>query len=314
MFKSILDDAMHYFRTGNMVVRLILLNIVIFISVNIVQLGLNVSMGGFSTEVDQFSKFIEFFSLSSKPLFLLTHPWGFITHMFIHVSFFHIFWNMILLYWFGRIAGDLLNDKRILPLYVMGGLSGAIVSLLLGWAILGFNGGYGYGASGAVLAVVMAAGMIAPDYRVNMIIFTTRLKYIVAVIIFMNLLGASAFTQSNTGYFAHLGGLLFGGIFVYLLQRGRDLSVPFNNFMDWIQGVFKPKKKVSKRKSKLRAIRGEGNPKSPRKSNMTPSSSSDSDDVQDKVDRILDKIKEKGIESLSQEEKDFLDKIHNKIQ
>lgn len=313
MFKSIWDDVIHYFRNGNMVAKIILVNIAIFIGVSLLSLSMNVG-SGFSHN-PTFNRFIEFFAVPSTFKQLLFHPWSVFSAIFLHSEFGHIFWNMLWLYFFGRIAGDLLNDRRMLPIYVMGGIFGALMfvisSEIIGLIEPSQKLGYSVGASGAVMAITVAAGVIAPDYRVSMILFQTRLKYVVAVLVFLDVLGASAITSGRIDHFAHLGGAFFGWFFIYLLKKGTDLSVPFNSIIDRmkavLQGQFierklRPKPKVAyKNEEKIKKRR------------LQPNRQTDYGSTQERIDDILDKIKKKGMKSLSQEEIDFLNHHSNQL-
>ncbi len=313
MFKSIWDDLVHYFRTGNMIVRLILINIAIFVIINIVGVFLNAGSG--FTHSSSFASVIEFLSVHADFKKLIFRPWGLITCMFLQYRFWHLFWNMILLYWFGRIAGDLLNDRRMLSIYVLGGLFGAVCFVIFSNVLHLINPayslGYSLGASGAVMAVTMAAGVIAPDYRINLILFETKLKYIVGVIVFLDILGASAMAESSTDHFAHLGGAFFGWYFVYMLRKGVDFSEPFNRFIERITGVFnkvgrneprRPRPKMAfKNKEKIKQV------------NTAPGRSSDSSTLQERVDEILEKIKKNGLGSLTDEEQGILNDYRNKL-
>ncbi|MCB0641122.1 MAG: rhomboid family intramembrane serine protease [Phaeodactylibacter sp.] len=301
MFQSIWEDVKREFNYGNMVTRLIIINAAVFVLVNIVRLILVVTTGWQGD--GGFEAFTRFFSLSSDWWYNLTHPWVIITSMFLHVGFFHFLFNMLFMYWFGRIVGDLLGNHRILPLYILGGLAGAALYLLFAQFIYGIDG-YAYGASAAVMAIVVAAGMIAPDYIMHVLfIGAVRLKYIVAVLVFLDVIGLGS--MSNTGgHLAHLGGAIFGALFVSRIQKGDDWSIGVNKFFDWLgsafAGLFKndPKRpKVVYRNPKAPRTRAKGD----RRTDGERSASH-----QEKLDAILDKIKRSGYESLTEEEKEFL--------
>ncbi|MCB0620248.1 MAG: rhomboid family intramembrane serine protease [Saprospiraceae bacterium] len=294
MFSSILEDIKREFNFGNMVTRIIIINGIVFVAVNVVKLVLMVT--------PHFETFIKFFSLSSNIFFNLTHPWVFVTNMFLHEGFLHFLFNMLFLYWFGRIVGDLLGNHRILPLYLLGGFAGALFYLLTANFI--FPGAsYAYGASAAVMAIVVAAGAIAPDYIMRLLfIGDVRLKYIVAALLFLDLVGIA--NMSNTGgHFAHLGGSLMGFLFVRQLQAGQDWSAPLNRLLGHLSQFFTQ----LFRKSPKRPTVSYRNPnigkrvKGSRKSDDAAQSSH-----QERLDAILDKIKKSGYESLSEEEKEFL--------
>ncbi len=311
MLSSIWDDVKQQFSYGNMIIRLIIVNVAIFLVINLMKVFLY--HGG--APDNWYDRILGWFKISSNPLEILMHPWSVFTHMFMHEGFWHLLWNMLFLYWFGRILGDLLGDKRILPIYVLGGLAGALV-FFLSVNLLPYGGGGTHtalGASAGIMAIVVAAGMIAPEYSLRLILLgDIRLKYIVVAVIIMDLIGTAG--NINTGgHFAHLGGALMGYIFVSQLQAGRDLSEPLNNFFDKVTNLFhsvsepalRPKRKGPKMvhrnddKIKNRQQNGKTGHRSDRGSAVDGSH-------QDKLDAILDKIKKEGYESLSEAEKEFL--------
>ena len=107
-------------------------------------------------------------SLPSDPSQLIRQPWSLFTHMILHEGFWHIIMNMLMLYWFGQIVGDLLGDQRVLPIYIMSGLFGGLVYILHDLYLPGGTGGHAYalGASAAVMAVIWSAAMTSPDYNI----------------------------------------------------------------------------------------------------------------------------------------------------
>ena len=184
MFQSIWDDVKREFQYGNMVTRIIVVNIAIWIVVNIAKLILRIP----TEDASMYDDFLRFFSMSPNWMFILMHPWVLITSIFLHESFGHILWNMLTFYWFGRIVGDLLGNHRVLPLYLLGGLAGGAVYFIaaqfhvLG---LGLPSEMVLGASAAVMAMVACAAYIAPDYIFNLLLIgPVRLKYIAFVLFF----------------------------------------------------------------------------------------------------------------------------------
>jgi len=174
MFDSLWDDVKRGYASGNTVIRLIYINVAVFLVVNVVGLllipfvgvgaGNNVAMDGL----------LEWLMVPSQPLKLLTRPWTIVTYMFLHEGLFHILFNMLILYWFGRILQDLLGDHRIMPIYVYGGLAGFLLFFLTANIFPEFYANtYGtrmLGASAGVMAVVMAAATTAPTYQMSLIL------------------------------------------------------------------------------------------------------------------------------------------------
>ena len=304
MFDSIWKDIKKEFAYGNMVTRIIFVNVGFFLFVYLVKLILRGIHGGEPTFDIAFEKFSNFFSLSGNILFDLTHPWVFFTHMFLHFGFFHILWNMLFLYWFGRIVGDFIGNQRVLPLYLLGGLAGAVSYVI--FANLAYGGqGFAYGASGAVNAIVVAAAVISPDYIIRLLFFgDVKLKFIAAIVGLLSIMG-SADLNNTGGNIAHLGGALFGWFFILKLREGADLSVGVNKLLDKITNFFNriPEKTTQRARSGPRMAY-----KNTNKKQAKGQAKSDNVDFshQEQVDFILDKIKRSGYESLSAEEKEFL--------
>ncbi len=309
MFESIWKDVRE-FSNRNTVTRLIAINVIVFLGINLLYVILRVATS--DPMPDAYVAIRNSFAVSSEWLQNLIHPWGIFTSMILHEGFWHIFWNMILFYMFGRIVGDLLGDRRILPLYLLGGLAGNLI-FFLSVNLLPYGGGiphYALGASGAVMAVAMAAGATAPDYYIRLILLgSIKLKYIVAVLLLLDIISIGR--NINTGgHFAHLGGALMGYLFATQLRRGNDLSEPVNNILERISSFFRgivqergrkrPGPKVSYRNPNRRSAAG---------NNRRDGNNSSH---QEELDAILDKIKERGYNSLTQEEKDFLFKASNK--
>jgi len=221
--------------------------------------------------------------------------------MFLHNDFWHLVNNMITFYLFGRIVSDLIGDRRILPIYLLGGLAGALVYVVTAQFFLGV-GSYALGASAAVMSMGGVAIMLAPDYRVQLLFLgSVKVKYIVLVLVLLDIV-AVAGSYPAGGHAAHLAGFGMGIFFVFQLRDGRDLAVPINNFFVRLRGLF------SFRKSPKFSRPKNAPPMSATFRGAKGSGKSDAQDLsfQEKLDSILDKIKAQGYESLNQEEKDFL--------
>ena len=288
MIDSLFEDIKGQFRYGNMISRLILINVFIFIV--FIFIGV-FTPGGMASET--YINIKHFFALPSDLGTLIKRPWTIITHMFLHADFGHIFWNMLLLYWFGRIFGDLMGDHRVLPLYFTGGLVGAIFYLLFANFISPY-GGVAMGASAALMAIVVASGFVAPHYRVNLLLIgQVKLMYIVAALFFIDL--AMIGQNNNTGgHFAHLGGALLGGLYVTQMHRsGEDFLSGFSRFFEK-----RPERKPQTRSAKVVKMHR----------TATSVSSKKTETSEELVDRILEKIKISGVSSLTKEEKDVLDR------
>jgi membrane associated rhomboid family serine protease len=315
MFSSIWEDIKREFNYGNMVSRLVIINVMVYLTINVIWMILRIGSGYEDSSI--YPEIVAFFSMSSSWWEVLTHPWVLLTSMFLHTGFMHILFNMLLLYWFGRIVGDLVGDHRILPLYLAAGLAGNIIYFLSA-NLLAYNAGgsIAYGASGAVMGVVIAAAVLAPEMEMRLLLLgNVKLKYIAAALLLIDIISIGG--SSNTGgHFAHLGGAAFGWFYINRLQHGDDLSAPINNFLIRVREFFRGlgqdrgRSKGGSRKGPRVAYR---NPKSQFRSTTTGGRSRqqskggvDTLSHQERLDAILEKIKDSGYENLTQEEKEFL--------
>ena len=283
-------------KPRNAHVQLIIINVVIFVVFAILMVFSTFLKGdGFFTIIhNQFqipANFTEF----------LTRPWTIITYAFMHDlrDIWHIVFNMLVLYWFGRLFVEYLGSDKLIAVYVLGAISGAIAFLLAYNTIPVFveqvatQGGGMVGASAAVDAVVVAAATLLPNYTFHLLLLgPVRIKYIAMVTVFLSFLGT---VGSNAGgNFAHLGGALIGFVYIKQLQAGVNWGAWVTATLDWIKSLFesKPKVKVSYRKA------DEPQAKS--------SSSTKGKASQEEIDAILDKISDHGYDSLSKTEKEKL--------
>ena len=275
----IIDDIKKTFTSGSRISQLILINIIAFVMIGLIRVFTGFGQG-VNTVADQLVRQL---AMSQDAFWTITHPWTILTHMFLHLDFWHILWNMVFLYWFGRIVEDLIGSKHILPLYLYGGLAGALFIMLSGVILYPGEIGLAYGASAAVMAIVITSALVAPDYIINLILIgPVRLKYIVLVVVLMDVLALG--NDVNTGgHMAHIGGLIMGYIYFSLLKNGVSIIPNIN---------------LAKKKERGRVV------------NLSSYNQKKKDKIQQKrkvsVDLILDKIKKEGIESLSEEEKETL--------
>lgn len=301
MFKSIYEDIKSQFSYGNAVTRLIIINTAVLVAIYLVFVVIALSYGPGYVGVQ--NKFISYFTLPPSIIEIVKKPWTIISHMFLHRELFHFIFNMLVLFWFGRIFGDLMGDRRVIPLYILGGLMG-VVFIMLGIYIFKIPAAPALGASAGIMAIVLASALIAPDYTLNLILLgPVRLKFIVLFMIVFDLIGL-ANMQNTGGHFGHIGGMFMGWLYILMVQSNRDPATWMNNAFDSIKNLFTKRPKKQKKspltvKHKATVPRSK---KSNKKATMNVSS-------QDRLDAILDKIYKKGKDSLSKEEKDFLDKM-----
>ncbi len=303
VFDSLWDDLKHHFRTGNMVTKLLLINVFVWAGLKIIWIGIRLFNPDFGEAMDAYTGILHGLSTRSNLGELITHPWGLLTAMFVHDEFWgHLMSNLIALGLFGRVVGDLIGDRRILPIYLMGGLVGGVFFILYSNVVYGYNQ-FAYGASAAAMAMVGTGLFLAPDYEFNfLLIGRVKLKWVALLLFFLDLVGI-ADRFNDGGHIAHIGGFGFGALFIHQLREGNDWSEPVNRFLQKISGWLglnaKPRRSEPRGKSPLFV------------SWQKPEQVSDIDpelNYESQLNVILDKIKKQGYSNLSQEEKDFLER------
>lgn len=287
-----LNDFKNAFQRPNHAhVQLIIINVVVFVVVGLITVIATLSE--FGSFADVFSKQ---FSIPSNFGLFLSRPWTLITYAFQHGGFMHILFNMLALYWFGQLFVEYLGSDKLVALYLLGAIVGAVFYLLAFNLIPFYQKTFPgnlelVGASAAIDAIVVAAATLLPDYTFYLLLLgPVRIKWIALVTVVLSLLGT---IESNAGgNIAHLGGALMGFVYIKQLQAGVNWGGWITVTLDWFKGLFssKPKVKVSYRKAE---------PTQPKANEAGKAS-------QEEIDRILDKISDRGYESLSKEEKEKL--------
>jgi len=296
---GILDEFKNAFnKPDNGLIQIILINLVVFISLIFLRVILTFSGGS-----DFYDVAMQWLMLPASVPEFITRPWTIFTYFFMHERFFHILFNMLFLFWFGKIIKEFLGGGKIVSLYVLGGLAGGIFYMLIYNTIPLFaeriDSSMMLGASAGVFAVVVGAATFMPNYTMFlMFIGPVRIKYIA---LFYVILAFAQSTGSNAGgELAHLGGAAVGFFYIKQLQQGTDWGKGIHWFFSFFQSFFnsQPKVKVSYRKKE------KGSPFTANK--RSPSDKVSSSTSQDEIDSILDKISHSGYESLSKEEKQKL--------
>lgn len=288
---SILDDIKQEFRTKSNYTRLIYINLIVFVVVRLLLLiGDFFMQGSYGTDI------LNKLMLHADFKKLLTQPWSVFTYMFVHLSFWHIVFNLLVLYWFGRIFEDLVSSARLIPVFILGGLVGGVVFLFSSNFLPVLNTVLGkstlIGASAGIAAIIVSTATLAPNYGIHLLfVGRVEIKWIAIVLIGMDILFLS---EGNTGgRLAHLGGALAGYLYVVQLRRGLDIADFFILIWSKLTSVFKRNEK------KLRVV------KKPTAAASKPKKVVDADH-QEKLDAILDKISRSGYDSLTTDEKAFL--------
>ncbi|TAF09140.1 MAG: rhomboid family intramembrane serine protease [Flavobacteriia bacterium] len=280
---NILDDLKLQYKTGGMVQKLIFWNIGFFLFSLVFF---------YSFSVGQF-QIPTWIALSSDLGVFVRTPWTLITFNFFHSGFLHLFFNLMVLHFSGRLFNTYFTDKQLLGVYVLGGVFSGI-TFVLSYIFIGKSGLPLVGASGAIMAILIATATYAPFMLLRIpLIGIVKLWHVAFVILLIDII---QMPKDNTGgHLAHLGGALFGFIYIKLLQTGKDITKLFSALLDTFANLFKPKKKTPFKKVHRNATK-----------NVVNSSVSNKDFAQKQIDDILDKISKSGYDSLTKEEKEFL--------
>ena len=290
---DIFTEIKRRFDAGSILTKYIFINTGTFIIIKLLH--------AFLTLFLKESSFLEYIEMPSSISLLMYRPWTIISYMFVHFDFLHILFNMLWLYWFGKIFLMFFTDRQLGGLYVLGGIAGAALFLITYNVfpyLKQFSGNsFLAGASASVMAIVFAVSFYQKDYSINLL-FIGRVKLIyLAIGVF--LLDIIAITSENAGgHIAHIGGSLFGILFASQYSRGKDITGFMNRIIDKFVNL----------------IRHNHNFKTHRSDNKTNYNKNYRTETDDEylrrkneerrvIDDILDKLKRAGYESLSAEEK-----------
>ncbi|MBC8320657.1 MAG: rhomboid family intramembrane serine protease [Bacteroidetes bacterium] len=288
------------FFSHNVLSRLILINTIIYLIVNLIGLfALLLNL----TDSNILSPLAKVLALPADLSVLSSKPWTIFTYMFLQEGFFHLLFNMVMLYFGGMIFQEYLSQVKLFWTYIFGGVSGALFFILSFNLFPVFTSISSYaiamGASASVLAIIIAIATYVPDYTVHLFLFGKfKLKYLAIAFIAIDLLSIQ--TDNPGGHIAHLGGAFWGFIYAFSLRKGNDIYKIFYMFQ-------LPKFTWKKKETKFTTSRPKsGRPLSDDEYNNRRSA------TQEEIDHILDKISKSGYSSLSSKEKELLFKTSNK--
>ncbi len=282
---STIKDFKYKFNNFNAFEKIIVINIIVFIVGALIKV--------FAKSQDPLS----FLKLPSNFLDFILKPWTLITYGFVHYDFFHVLFNLLVLYYISRMLLNLFRPKMALNIYFLGIIAGALAFLfvynIVPSQFLKSTGGL-VGASAGIRALIIFLGVYMAETDVRVFMFNIKLKYIAIGLVVMDVLGL--FTWNQGGNVAHLGGALLGYLYATRLKEGKDIGIGFERIMDKVVGWFQPK-------STLKTVH--------RKKGKATFGGKTKDEFntfnnQKKIDLILDKISKSGYESLTAEEKEFL--------
>lgn len=301
MSNPVIEDIKAKIRSGNPITLLILINVAVFLLISILRILLFLT-GGAEAFTAFVNSVITNISLPVSFFPFLLKPWTLITYMFTHVEIFHIFWNMVTLYWFGEIVANYTTPKKIIPIYLTGGIGGALITIAL-FTLFPIFSTYSHltmiGASAGVTAIIVAAATLVPNFSMNMLfVGPVKLIYVALFVVFIDALNMASYSNIG-GNLAHLGGALMGYVFIVQYKKGNDWSVNINKVLEKFAAILKPSYKSKLKVAYKRPVSDEDynyNKKA----------------TQEQVDAILDKISRSGYESLTKAEKELLFKASKK--
>jgi len=287
---NIIDEIKYTFNKDNSAIRkIIIINVSVFLFTAILEVITYFSKNA----LNLVAPVLQHLMLPADLGKLLTQPWSIITYMFLHYDFLHILFNMLWLFWIGNLLHEYIGKRKVYEAYFGGGILGGLLYIFcynifpVFEASLPFS--YSLGASAGVLSIIVSAATLLPNYPINLLFLgQVKLKYIALVLLALDLI---SIPQGNSGgHIAHLGGALFGFLYIKYLYQDKYLLPA------WFRNLFK-------RKSKLK-VHYRGTVSGKTETEDTPS--------QEEVDMILDKVYKSGYDSLSKKEKETLFKASNK--
>ena len=279
-------DLKYQYSRLNIAEKLIVINVVIFLFTRLITVL-------FSFDMDTILHWLE---LPKEISVFIFQPWSLVTYAFLHGSFGHIFWNMLMLYFTGRIFMNLYGERKFINVYFLGAIFGGLIFILsynIFPALIGLNNSL-IGASAAVMAVLIFVCTYTPNQEVRIIFFNVKLWHVgvFSVLIDIFFIGGGS---NIGGRLSHLGGAFVGYFYARKLMEGTDIGAGFSNMLDRIGNLFTKNKKAPMKTVYRKPT-----------SNLKKSAGSDKEKRQRQIDIILDKISKSGYESLSKAEKDFL--------
>jgi membrane associated rhomboid family serine protease len=286
---NIIEEIKDSVRQGDIVTRIMYVNIAVFLLVQVVFLICFI----FRIPPQNIG-FLYLLKLPSNLSVLVHQPWTVITYMFYHEDFLHILFNLLAFYWFGKIFLGFLTARKLLSVYILGGVAGAIfyVGAFNLFPVFGnvVGSSFALGASAAILAIITAISFYVPGYTINLLfIGPVKLVYIALFSIVLDIISIPS--GNAGGHLAHLGGALFGYIFISCYKKDIQITGWLESFFDFVANLFKSRKKM-------------------RVSYKRPVSDLDYNHIhninQKEIDEILDKISKAGYDSLSKKEKEIL--------
>ncbi len=282
---DIIGDIKRTFKEGSVLTRLIYINTGVFLLIKMI--GLFFFLAGRTPVL------VEWLSVPSDLNMLAQRPWTPVTYMFLHAGFLHLLFNVLGLYWFGKLFLYRFEGEKLLSVYLLGGVSGALFYVIAFNVFPAFSSYSALllGASGSVLAILTAIAVYDPNREIHLF-FIGRfpLKYVALFYVVLSILGISA--SNPGGNIAHLGGAAWGWFYIYQLRRGKDWGASLSELITRTGKRFQSRSRMK--------VTYKQPPRSDYEYNRQKNVR------QEEINRILDKIAKSGYESLTKKEKEIL--------
>lgn len=298
---SIWDNIQHQFKAGGMYLKLVYINVALFLIVKIA-----VVVGDLMNFNGQLTAFVyNYLCVSTDLKLLLFRPWTLLSSMFLQIGFMHLFSNMLMLFFLGQMLETYVGGKKILSLYLLGGIIGSLFQIAAKniFPLMSEMPDYPIlGASGAVFAIAVGLVTYSPNLEVRLFgVIPAKLIYIVGLLFLLEFFNLSN-VEDRVAHFAHVGGGLFGFWVMLNYRKGKDYLKWLDQLQGRLSGGRQPRMKV-----KYSKFREQKNDQQPPRDDYDYNANKQAQ--QERLDRILDKIKHKGYDGLTKEEKDFLNKF-----
>ena len=283
---------------NNALMALVAINVMIFISLGLIQVIYYMTQS--SNSAFQY-EILKWFILPAKLNTLAIMPWTVLSYMFVHTGFIYTLVNMLWLWAFGSILQSVSGNKKIIPIYIYGGLVGAVVFIATSYAIPQLKNEIEYstmlGGNASIMAIAVATTALAPNFRLfRMLNGGIPLWILTLLYVIIDFAGSGG----TAHHLAHLGGGLTGYLFIVSMKKGYDWSGWMNEVYAWFINLFNPDKNAAPKQSvKDKIFYNTGGRKPYLKKPVV---------TQQRIDQILDKINQKGFEHLTEEEKTILKK------
>jgi membrane associated rhomboid family serine protease len=290
---GIIDEIKLSFKNGSYLTKLIYVNIALWLIVRLAFVGYKLSGS-------DGSQMLSWLALPASFDLILSRPWTILTYMFLHFEFFHILFNVLWLYWFGKIFLEYHSQQKLLSLYLIGGFLGGLAYMLAYNFIPLFQPEIYHsqllGASAAVFAIVIAIAVYVPNHLIHLVfIGPVKIKWIAFIGVLLSVINLSG--DNAGGNFTHLGGALWGWVYMSQLVAGRNITGRFDRITDTFFSWFKPRKRLKIKHNTL---------------NQDYNYNRNKTSQQDEINRVLDKIGKSGYDSLTFDERDLLFKMGRK--